>query len=129
MESFDHKMSKSDPGNAILLDDDRDSLREKMRGAFLEVGNTESPVFEIARLIIMPRKGSIKVTPDPKYGEPSIWEDLDSFISAVSDGSINPLDAKIAVADALADFLEPLSQLFATKGELMSAIEDLTGPQ
>ena len=129
MESFDHKMSKSDPGNAILLDDDRDSLREKMRGAFLEVGNTESPVFEIARLIVMPRNGSITVTPDPKYGEPSTWEDLDSFISAVSDGSIHPLDAKIAVADALADVLEPLSQHFATKGELMSAIEDLTGPQ
>ncbi len=129
MESFDHKMSKSDPGNAILLDDNRDSLREKMRGAFLEVGNTESPVFEIARLIIMPRKGSITVTPDPKYGEPSTWEDLDSFISAVSDGSIHPLDAKIAVADALADVLEPLSQHFATKGELMSAIEDLTGSQ
>ena len=129
MESFDQKMSKSDPGNAILLDDDRDSLREKMRGAFLEVGNTESPVFEIARLIIMPRKGSITVTPDPKYGEPSTWEDLDSFISAVSDGSIHPLDAKIAVADALADVLEPLSQHFATKGELMSAIEDLTGSQ
>ena len=129
MESFDHKMSKSDPGNAILLDDDRDSLRKKMRGAFLEVGNTDSPVFEIARLIIMPRKGSITVTPDPKYGEPSTWEDLDSFISAVSDGSIHPLDAKFAVADALADFLEPLSQHFATKGELMSAIEDLTGSQ
>jgi tyrosyl-tRNA synthetase len=129
MESFDHKMSKSDPGNAILLDDDRDSLRKKMRGAFLEVGNPNSPVFEIARLIIMPRQGSITVTPDPKYGKQSSWEDLDSFISAVSDGSIHPLDAKMAVADALADVMEPLVQHFATKADLVSAIEELTGSQ
>ena len=129
MDSFDHKMSKSDPGNAILLDDNRDSLRKKMRGAFLEVGNIESPVFEIVRFIIMPRKGSITVTPDPKYGKPSTWEDIDSFISAVSDGSIHPLDAKIAVADALADIMEPLAQHFNSKADLISAMEELTGSQ
>ena len=129
MDSFDHKMSKSDPDNAILLDDDLDALRKKMRGAFLEVGNSESPVFEIARLIIIPRNGSITVTPDPKYGKPSTWDKLDSFISAVSDGSIHPLDAKMAVADALADVMEPLAQHFATKPKLISAIEELTGSQ
>ena len=127
MDSFDHKMSKSDPGNAILLDDDRDALKSKLRGAFLEVGNRESPVFEILRLIIIPRSGSITVTPDPKYGEPSTWNDLDSFISAVSDGSIHPLDAKMAVADALADILEPLAQHFASKEELMAAMDGLVG--
>ena len=129
MDSFDHKMSKSDPSNAILLDDDRDSLRSKLRGAFLEVGNLESPVFEIARLIIMPRLGSITVSPDPKYGQTSTWDDLDLFISAVSDGSIHPLDAKMAVADALSDIFEPLAQHFATKSELMSAMDSLVGSQ
>jgi len=127
MDSFDHKMSKSDPGNAILLDDDRDALKSKLRGAFLEVGNRESPVFEILRLIVIPRSGSITVTPDPKYGEPSTWNDPDSFISAVSDGSIHPLDAKMAVADALADILEPLVQHFASKEELMAAMDSLVG--
>ena len=127
MDSFDHKMSKSDPSNAILLDDDRGALKSKLRGAFLEVGNRESPVFEILRLIIIPRSGSITVTPDPKYGEPSTWNDPDSFISAVSDGSIHPLDAKMAVADALADILEPLAQHFASKEELMAAMDGLVG--
>ena len=77
----------------------------------------------------MPRNGSITVTPDPKYGKPSTWNKLDSFISAVSDGSIHPLDAKMAVADALADIMEPLAQHFATKPELILAIEELTGSQ
>ena len=71
MDSFDHKMSKSDPGNAILLDDEHESIRSKMRKAFLEVGNQKSPVFEISRHIIIPKIGKITVSPDPKYGEAS----------------------------------------------------------
>ena len=129
MDSFDHKMSKSDPGNAILLDDDPDSLRAKMRKAFLEIGNPDSPVFEIARYIVMPKLDSISVTPDPKFGEPSNWDNLQSFVDAVSDGSIHPLDAKMAVADGLSEILAPVSQHFLQKPELLAAMNRLTGSQ
>ena len=129
MDSFDHKMSKSDPGNAILLDDDPDSLRAKMRKAFLEVGNLDSPVFEIAQHIVFPNLDSITVTPDPKYGEPSTWEDPQSFADAVSDGTIHPLDAKMAVAQGLCEVLAPVSQHFSDKPELLAAMNRLTGSQ
>ena len=44
MESFDHKMSKSDPENAILLDDGYDTIRQKMKKVFwkLEILNLRS---------------------------------------------------------------------------------------
>ena len=129
MDSFDHKMSKSDPGNSILLDDDHDSLRTKLKGAFLEVGNPSSPIFEIAQFIVLPKLGSITVSPDPKYGEPSTWDGLQDFVDAVSDGSIHPLDAKMAVADGLAEILDPVSQHFSQKPELLEAINRLTGSQ
>jgi tyrosyl-tRNA synthetase len=129
MDSFDHKMSKSDPGNAILLDDDPDTLRAKMRKAFLEVGNPDSAVFEIAQYIVLPKLDSIAVTPDPKFGEPSNWDDLQSFVDAVSDGSIHPLDAKMAVADGLSEVLAPVSQHFSQKPELLAAMNRLTGSQ
>ena len=129
MESFDHKMSKSDPGNAILLHDSPESLREKMGEAFLEIGNPDSPVFEIARHIVLPNSGSIQVNPNPEYGEPSIWGDLQSFIDAVADGSVPPLDAKMAVADGLAEALAPVSEHFADKPELLSAMDQLTNSQ
>ena len=64
MDSFDHKMSKSDPGNAILLDDDPKSIRTKIKKSFLEVGNDKSPIFEISRHVIMPKLGRILVSPD-----------------------------------------------------------------
>tara|TARA_B100001123_G_C15272399_1_gene1010819 strand:- start:393 stop:1511 length:1119 start_codon:yes stop_codon:yes gene_type:complete len=127
MDSFDHKMSKSDPGNAILLDDDPDSIRSKMRKAFLEIGNPSSAVFEIAQHVVLPKRGSITVTPDPKYGKPSDWKDLQSFSDAVSDGTIHPLDAKNAVADCLSEVLEHVSLHLSSKPELLEAMNQLTG--
>tara|TARA_B100000686_G_scaffold350132_1_gene445236 strand:- start:1484 stop:2602 length:1119 start_codon:yes stop_codon:yes gene_type:complete len=127
MDSFDHKMSKSDPGNAILLDDDSESVRSKMRKAFLEVGNPNSAVFEIAKHVVLPKRGSITVTPDPQYGNPSDWTDLQSFTDAVSDGRIHPLDAKIAVADCLSEVLEHVSKHLSTKPDLLEAMNQLTG--
>ena len=127
MESFDHKMSKSDPGNAILLDDDPDSIRGKMKKAFLEVGNPESPVFEIAKHIVLPKRGTITVTPNPKYGEPSDWDDLETFTAAVSEGLVHPLDAKIAIADCLSEVLEHVNLGLSRKLDLLEKMNDLTG--
>ena len=127
MDSFDHKMSKSDPGNAVLLDDSLDAIRTKMRQAFLEVGNQNSPVFEIARYVIIPKIGKITVSPDPKYGEDSEWDDVQSFIEAVSDGEIHPLDAKMAVADGISEVLSPISDHFFDKEELIYSINNITG--
>ena len=127
MDSFDHKMSTSDPGNAILLDDEPDSVLAKMRKAFLEVGNPNSPVFEIAQHIVLPKLGSITVTPDPKYGNPSDWGEISEFIEAVSNGSIHPLDAKIAIASGLSEVIEPVSQHLSSKTELRDAMNQLVG--
>ena len=127
MDSFDHKMSKSDPGNAILLDDDLESIRSKIRKSFLEVGNEKSPIFEISQHVIMPKLGRITVSPDPKYGKPSEWTDQQEFVDAVSNGEIHPLDAKMAVADALYKVLEPISQHFSDKQELIESINRISG--
>ncbi len=127
MDSFDHKMSKSDPENAILLDDDQDAIRSKMRKAFLEVGNSLSPVFEISQNIILPNRGSITVSPDPKYGDKTDWDDLDNFIEAVSNGSIHPLDAKIAVADCLFEILLPVREHFLEKSDMLDEMNQLSG--
>jgi tyrosyl-tRNA synthetase len=71
MDSFDHKMSKSDPNNAILIHDTPERIRKKMRKAFLEIGNPSSAVFEIAKYVILPKLGEIMVTPKPEFGTPS----------------------------------------------------------
>ncbi len=127
MESFDHKMSKSDPEGAVLLHDEPDELGRKLRKAYLDPEDSDSPVHELVEHILMPQLGSLTITPDPKYGEPSTWDDLAALRKALAAGEVHPLDYKLAVADALAGLLAPLAEHFAAAPELLAAVSEITG--
>jgi len=127
MDSFDHKMSKSDPNNAVLLHDTPKKLQKKFRKAFLEPGNPDSPVFEIAKYVIMPKNGELHVNPKPEFGEPSSWSNLDALIEAVGDGTVHPFDAKMAIANGLAEILSPVTEHFTEKPQLLDAVNQMTG--
>ena len=127
METFDHKMSKSDPRGAILLHDDQAVMRKKMRKAYLDPADEHSPVYELAEHIVLPEQGVIHVTPNPKFGEPSTWDDLDAFRAAVADGTLHPLDAKWGVADGLAAGLSSVASHFEAEPDLLDAVRTLMG--
>ena len=127
MDSYVHKMSKSNPNNAILVHDDIDLLNKKLKKAFLEIGNHNSPIFEIARHIVFPQLGKIIVNPNPKYGNPSEWTDIDSFIKAVDDGLVHPFDAKMAISSSLAILLRPIQEYFSEKSDLLESMDEITG--
>jgi len=129
MDSFDHKMSKSDPNNAIFVHDTPKKIEKKFRKAFLEVGNSDSPVYEIAEHIVLPYKGELRVEPKPEFGEPSTWTDLGSFIAAVGSGDVHPFDAKMAVARGLAEVLSPVVEHFEQNSALLDEVNRLTGSQ
>lgn len=127
METFDHKMSKSDPRGAILLHDDQAVMRKKMRKAYLDPADEHSPVYELAEHIVLPEQGVIHVTPNPKFGEPSAWNDLEAFRAAVADGTLHPLDAKWGVADGLAAGLSSVASHFEAEPDLLEAVRTLMG--
>lgn len=122
MESFDHKMSKSDPRGALLLHDDAAVMRKKMRKAYLDPEDATSPVYELAEHIVLPEQGVIHVTPNPKFGQPSSWKNLDAFKAAVADGTLHPLDAKWGVADGLAAGLAGVEAHFEAQPDLLEAV-------
>ena len=126
MDSYDHKMSKSDPNNAVILHDSKELLQKKMKKAFLEVGNNSSAIFEITEHVIIPILGEISIIPDPKYGSPSKFTDSKGFMDAVSDGTVHPLDATLAVADSLSEILQPLSEYFERNPEIIQSMESIT---
>ena len=125
MESFDHKMSKSDPNGAILLHDDEKKLSKKMRKAYLDPENTESPVYELIQHIILPELGKLVITPNPEYGSPSTWDDLDLLKNAVSSGEVHPFDVKMAVANGIAQGLEMVSNHFENNPDTLSRVNEL----
>lgn len=126
MESFDHKMSKSDPKGALLLHDTHDELRKKMKKAYISPDDPESPVYELAEHVVLAEFGEIVVTPDPRFGEPSTWTTLDAFRQAVMDGTLHPLDAKLGVADGLAKGLEAVHAHFESSPKWLEQVSALT---
>jgi tyrosyl-tRNA synthetase len=126
MESFDHKMSKSDPNGAILLHDDEKKLSKKMRKAYLDPEQPDSPVYELIEHIILPEFGEVVVTPKPEFGEPSTWTDLESFKSAVADGTLHPFDAKMGVAAGVSRGLSSVAEHFEANPEALERVNQLT---
>ncbi len=126
MESFDHKMSKSDPSGAILLHDSPEKLAKKMRKAYLDPEQEDSPVYELVEHIILPEFGEVLVTPKPEFGEPSTWTTLDDFKSAVSDGTLHPFDAKMGVAAGISKGLQSIANYFENNPEKLDRVTELT---
>lgn len=126
MESFDHKMSKSNPGGALLLHDTHEQIRKKMRKAYIAPDDPNSPVYELAEHIVLAEFGEIVVTPDPRFGEPSTWTDIDAFRAAVMDGTLHPLDAKYGVADGLAKGLKRVEAHFEAHPDRLDAVHALS---
>lgn len=126
MDSFDHKMSKSNPNGAILLHDSPKKLRKKMKKAYLNPQERASPIYELVEHIILPEFGKITVTPNPEFGKPSEYDSLDSFIDAVSKEIIHPADAKFAVADAISELLNPINEYFLNNPKLLEIVESFS---
>ncbi len=126
MDSFDHKMSKSDPNGALLLHDTLEKVQKKMKKAYLDPEDDQSPVYELAEHVVLPEFGHIQVTPNPKFGEPSTWNDLASFKAAVKDGTLHPFDAKMGVAAGVAAGLSSIAEHFEANPEAYETMLDIT---
>ncbi len=127
MESFDHKMSKSDPGGAILIHDNEKQLRKKMqKHAYLDPKDENSPIYELAEHVVLPEFGEIIVTPNPKFGSPSTWTNLDEFRNAVMDGTLHPLDAKMGIADGISRGLATVSEYFEANPDTLDKVNQIT---
>jgi len=119
-------MSKSNPNGAILLHDSPEKLRKKMRKAYLDPSDRNSPIYELVEHIILPEFGKITVTPKPEFGKPSTYSNLNSLIDAVSNDTIHPIDAKYAVADAISELLIPINEYFNENPELLQKVESFS---
>src|SRR3990170_1280861 len=69
MDPIAGKMSKSRPDACVLINDPPAEVRRKVSKAYCPAKETEgNPVLDIARMILFPRRGELRVERDPKYG-------------------------------------------------------------
>jgi len=117
------KMAKSIPGSAIVVHEDPEAIRRKIRAAYCPPKETEdNPVLEIVRLILLPQMGSLEIQRPTKYGGNVRYEKYEEIKRTYASGQLHPQDLKDGVAKSLADRLEGVRRELAKDPELFSRI-------
>ncbi|MGQ9543294.1 MAG: tyrosine--tRNA ligase [Candidatus Bathyarchaeia archaeon] len=118
------KMSKSIPGSSILVHDQPDDIRMKIRNAFCPPKESKgNPVMEIVKYIIMPEKGEIKIPRPKKYGGETTFTDYTLLELEYRKGIIHPLDLKNGVAEELVKILEGVRIHFKENPKLLDEMK------
>jgi len=117
------KMAKSVPGSAIVVHEEPEAIRKKIRAAYCPPKETEdNPVLEIVRLILLPQMGSLEIQRPAKYGGNVRYEKYEEIKRAYASGQLHPQDLKDGVAKSLSDRLEGVRRELAKDPELLSRI-------
>jgi tyrosyl-tRNA synthetase len=102
------KMSSSMPSSLIAVEDSEEEIKGKLKKAYCPEGEVEgNPVLEIAKLVVFPRVGALKIKRPEKFGGPAEFSDYGELEKAFASKKLHPADLKGAVAGELAAILEP----------------------
>lgn len=120
------KMSKSVAESGIIVHDEPESIRKKLRSAYCPEKDIENnPVIEIARYAIFPWKGIFTVDRPVKYGGATTFATAEELEYQYRLGQVHPLDLKNAVAESLIRILEPVREEFREHPELLRKMEQM----
>jgi len=107
------KMSKSIPGSGISITDSHDEIKKTIKNAYCpEKDAKENPILQIARLIIFPKFGKIKIERPEKFGGNLEVKDADGLENWYREGKIHPLDLKNTVAEYLEKIIKPIRESY-----------------
>lgn len=110
-----NKMSKSDPNNAIFMNDAPYIVKKKIKNAFCEVGNIDTnPILEYIKYIILEKDDEFVVERDDSNKTYIRYDDVEEDFEKEL---IHPEDLKNAVIECLNRYLEPVRDHFATNDE------------
>ncbi len=118
------KMSASEEGSKIDLLDDKETIKNKMKGAYCPAGEKENNgVLEHLKYLVFPVLKSnderfIVNRPD-KWGGDLVYNKYPEAEKDFLTGNLHPLDLKMAIAEELYDILEPIRKRFKDKKELI----------
>ena len=121
------KMSSSNPNSRIMIDEDTESIKKKIKGAFCpEKQIKDNPILQICQYIIFPKKGRLKIQRNKKYGGDIEYKAYEKLEKAYKQG-LHPEDLKNAVTGALIKVLEPVRKHMSAKRilELKKMIKDM----
>jgi tyrosyl-tRNA synthetase len=120
------KMSKSIAESGVIVHDEPDTIRKKLRSAYCPEKDVENnPVVEIARYVIFPWIDAVNVDRPSEYGGPVTFTNAVEMEKEYRLGKVHPLDLKNGVAEGLIKILEPVRAEFKQHPELLRRMEQM----
>ncbi len=110
------KMSSSDPKTVILINEEPDVIRQKIKNAFCPAEEEKNPLLEISKYILLPMIGELKIERSKKYGGDLSFNDYNELKQDYISKKLHPMDLKNGVAETLIKLLEPMKEKI-DKGE------------
>lgn len=106
------KMSKSNPDNAIFMDDKPNEVKRKINMAFCEPGNVEkNPLLDWIKHIIMPIVGNFTIPANEKWNEPEMkYTEFDKLENDFKEQKIHPKGIKDGMIKHINDLLGPIQE-------------------
>jgi tyrosyl-tRNA synthetase len=126
MDPVEGKMSKSRPDASILINDPPAEVERKIGKAFCPPKDTEdNPVLGIAKLILFPRRRSLTITRDAKFGGDVVFRSYAELADVYGKGELHPKDLKAGVAAGLNAELVPVRRYFEAHPGNLEAMQAL----
>ena len=126
MDPVAGKMSKSRPDASILINDAPSEVERKIGKAFCPAKEAEgNPVLGIAELILFPRRGSLEIQRDTRFGGDATFRSFRELSEAYRRGDLHPKDLKAGVAAGLNAELKPVRAYFEAHPENLRAMRTL----
>jgi len=131
MDPLEAKMSKRDPGSAILIHDSAEEVAKKLNDAYCPQGQAEgNPVLQVAQYVLFPslaREGHARFEIDrpAKFGGPLTFGSYAELEQSYVAGKVHPLDLKKAVAAELNRVLDPARTYFSEHGASRKAFDEV----
>lgn len=120
------KMSSSKPSTMFPLHASEDTIKDRINDAFCPQGETEeNPVIQICRFHIFGDDETLMIERPEKYGGNVEYTELEELKQDFESEELHPADLKSAVADHIAEKLEPVRERFRDTPELLEPLEEL----
>ena len=112
MDNF-QKMSKSDPGSAVLMTDTPEEIGEKIKNSFCPMGESKgNPLMDVMRIVIFPEFEEVKIERPTKKGGDVIFKEFSELEKMYVNREIHPLDLKDSVRRYLTELVHPFQNLY-----------------
>ena len=102
-------MAKSDPENAIFMDDTPADVKRKIKKSFCEPQNIEkNPILEYFKHIIMPRINPVSLERKEEHGGNKTYITYQQLEDDFRDGHLHPADLKGMAIRYVVELLVPI---------------------